>query len=50
MNGGQTETYFVPKRPGDVVRSHSCLRDWEERETWFGLTVLIYSVTDNELV
>src|SRR5580658_3422188 len=29
MNGGQTDTYAAPIRPGDVIAARSRLRDWE---------------------
>ncbi len=55
MNGGQTDTYFVPMRPGDVIRARTRLRDWNERPTRLGLTLFIYTETewwnqDNQLV
>lgn len=46
MNGGQTDTYGVPMRPGDVIRSRSRLQRWEEREGRLGLT--LYTYTENE--
>jgi hypothetical protein len=55
MNGGQTDTYFAPIRPGDVIRARTRLRDWNERPTRLGLTLFIYTETewwnqDNKLV
>jgi hypothetical protein len=55
MNGGQTDTYGVPMRPGDVITSRSRLRDWEERETRLGATLFVFSENewqnqDGELV
>ena len=46
MNGGQTETYGVPMRAGDVITARSRLVDWEERQTRLGLT--LFSYTENE--
>lgn len=46
MNGGQTDTYGVPIRPGDVVTSRARLRDWEERETRLGPTLFIFNETE----
>ena len=46
MNGGQTDTYGVPMKPGDIVRSRSRLKDWDERESRLGLT--LYSRTETE--
>jgi len=43
MNGGQTDTYGAPMRPGDVITSRSRLRDWEERSTRLGLTLFAFS-------
>ncbi len=39
MNGGQTDTFGVPMRPGDVVTARSRLKDWNERQTRLGLTL-----------
>ena len=44
MNGGQTEEYFAPLRPGDVVASTSGLVDWYERQTRLGLT--LFTITE----
>jgi len=46
MNGGQTDTYGVPMRPGDVIHSRTRLRDWEERQGRLGLT--LYTFTETE--
>ena len=46
MNGGQTDTYGVPMRPGDVITSRSRLRDWEERTTRLGHTLFSFSETE----
>jgi acyl dehydratase len=46
LNGGQTDTYGVPMRPGDVVTSKSRLKDWNEREGRMGLT--LYTFTETE--
>ena len=46
MNGGQTDTYGVPMRPGDVVKSRSRLQDWNERQGRLGLT--LYTFTETE--
>jgi len=55
MNGGQTDTYGVPMRPGDIIHSRTRLRNWEEREGRLGLTLYSYTETewsnqDGELV
>lgn len=41
MNGGQTEEYFVPMRPGDVITSTTGLVEWQERKTRLGLTLFL---------
>jgi len=46
MNGGQTDTYGVPMRPGDVVSARSRLQRWEERTTRLGDTLFVF--TENE--
>jgi acyl dehydratase len=46
MNGGQTDTFGVPMRPGDVISARSRLQDFNEREGRFGL--MLYSFTENE--
>jgi acyl dehydratase len=43
MNGGQTDTYGVPMRPGDVVTTRTRLKDWEEREGRLGHTLFTYT-------
>ena len=55
MNGGQTEEYHAPMRPGDVITSTSGLVDWSERQTRLGLTLFTITETrwtnqDGELV
>jgi len=46
LNGGQTDTYGVPQRPGDVIRSRTRLKDWNEREGRMGL--MLYTFTETE--
>jgi hypothetical protein len=46
MNGGQTDTYGVPMRPGDVISARSRLRDWEERTTRLGETLFVFNETE----
>ncbi len=41
MNGGQTDTYGVPMRPGDVISARSRLIGWEEREGRLGHTLYV---------
>ena len=41
MNGGQTDTYGVPMRPGDVVCERRRLVDWWEREGRLGHTLYV---------
>ena len=43
MNGGQTDTYGAPMRPGDVVSARSRLTDWWEREGRLGHTLYVRS-------
>jgi len=55
LHGGQTDTYGVPMRPGDVIRSRTRLKDWEERQGRMGLTLYTFTETewrnqDDELV
>lgn len=55
MNGGQTETFFAPMRPGDVITSRTRLAGWNERETRLGPTLFTETETewrnqDGELV
>jgi hypothetical protein len=46
MNGGQTDTYGVPMRPGDVIAARARLRDWEERTTRLGETLFVFNETE----
>jgi hypothetical protein len=46
MNGGQTDTFLLPMRPGDLIRSRTRLRDWNERQTRLGLTLFMYTETE----
>lgn len=46
MNGGQTDTYGVPMRPGDVVTTRTRLLDWEEREGRLGHTLFTRTETE----
>jgi acyl dehydratase len=46
MNGGQTDTYGAPMRPGDVISARSRLQDFNERQGRFGL--MLYTFTENE--
>jgi len=46
MNGGQTDTYAAPIRPGDVISAHGRLRDWEERTTRLGATLFVFNETE----
>lgn len=41
MNGGQTDTYGVRMRPGDVVSERHRLVDWWEREGRLGHTLYV---------
>ena len=41
MNGGQTDTYGVAMRPGDVIISRSRLLDWKERAGRLGHTLYL---------
>ena len=41
MNGGQTDTYGIPIRPGDVVSERRRLVDWWEREGRLGHTLFV---------
>ncbi len=45
MNGGQTNRYHAPMRPGDVISSTSALVDWNERQTRLGLTMFTTNET-----
>ena len=46
MNGGQTDTYGVPMRPGDIIESRTRLIDWKERQGRLGLTLYTYTETE----
>src|SRR5690606_7174852 len=46
MNGGQVDTFGVPMRPGDVIRTRTRLTHWEERETRLGHTLFLYEETE----
>lgn len=46
LNGGQSDTYGVRMRPGDVIRSRSRLSHWEERQGRNGLTIYAYNETE----
>ncbi|HJP40659.1 MAG TPA: MaoC family dehydratase N-terminal domain-containing protein [Dehalococcoidia bacterium] len=46
MNGGQTDTFGVPMRPGDVVTSRTRLFDWNEREGRLGHTLYTFMETE----
>ncbi len=46
LNGGQTDTYGVPMRAGDVIRSRSRLKEWNERQGRMGL--MLYTFTETE--
>ncbi|HJM89392.1 MAG TPA: MaoC family dehydratase N-terminal domain-containing protein [Dehalococcoidia bacterium] len=55
MNGGQTDTYGVPMKPGDVITTRARLKDWNERQTRLGLTLfqereVEWRNQDNEVV
>ena len=43
MNGGQTDTYGAPMRPGDVISARTRLVDWNEREGRLGHTLYVRS-------
>ena len=43
MNGGQTDTYGAPMRPGDVISARTRLVDWHEREGRLGHTLYVRS-------
>jgi hypothetical protein len=46
MNGGQTDTYGAPQRPGDVITARSRLQDFNEREGRFGLMLCTFTETE----
>ena len=41
INGGQSDEYGVPLRPGDWITERSRLRGWEQRRTRMGPTVFV---------
>ena len=41
MNGGQTDTYGEPMRPGDTITARTRLLDWNEREGRLGHTLYV---------
>ena len=41
MNGGQTDTYGEPMRPGDVITARTRLLDWHERQGRLGHTLYV---------
>lgn len=43
INGGQTDTYGVPMRPGDVISARTRLKDFNERQGRFGLMLYSYN-------
>ena len=43
MNGGQTDTYGAPMRPGDVITARSRLQDATERQGRFGLMLYLFT-------
>ena len=46
MNGGQTDTYGAPMRPGDVITARSRLQDFNERQGRFGLMLYAFNETE----
>ncbi len=46
LNGGQTDTYGAPMRPGDIIQSRTRLVDWKERQGRLGLTLYTYTETE----
>ena len=46
MNGGQTDSFGVPMRAGDVITARSRLQDFNERQGRFGL--MLYTFSENE--
>ena len=46
LNGGQTDTYGVPMRSGDVIKARSRLRDFNERQGRMGL--MLYTFTETQ--
>jgi hypothetical protein len=45
MNGGMTNRYLIPMRPGDVITSRTALVEWNERTTRLGLTMFVTNET-----
>jgi hypothetical protein len=43
MNGGQTDTFFSPIRPGDIIRTRSRLTNWEEKVTRLGASLFLFT-------
>ena len=43
INGGQTDTYGEPMRPGDVISARTRLADFNERQGRFGLMLYSYN-------
>lgn len=46
LNGGQTETYGVPQRPGDVIAERERIQDFNERVGRFGLMLYVHVETE----
>ena len=46
MNGGQTDSFGAPMRPGEVISARSRLQDFNERQGRFGL--MLYTFTETE--
>jgi hypothetical protein len=46
INGGQTDTYGAPMRPGDVITARNRLQDFNERQGRFGLMLYMFSETE----
>jgi acyl dehydratase len=46
MNGGQTDTFGVPMRPGDRITTRSRLADFNERQGRFGLMLYRFNETE----
>jgi hypothetical protein len=46
MNGGQTDSFGVPMRPGDTISARSRLQDFNERQGRFGLMLYTFSETE----
>ena len=43
INGGQTDAYGAPMRPGDVISTRTRLKDFNERQGRFGLMLYSYN-------